>query len=134
MKFITKDTGYAIRALCAMSCYKDEIISVSELVRMTKIPRPFLRKILQVLNKHGVIKSFRGKGGGFALEREPQKIYLADVMGIFQGRVKLIEHLFQRKPCPYMKACILKRRLDGIEKLVSQKLNSITVASLMKKR
>ncbi|MCX5702041.1 MAG: hypothetical protein NTW64_03570 [Candidatus Omnitrophica bacterium] len=44
MKLITRDTDYAIRALCYIAKNKNEIISVRELVTKLKIPRPFLRK------------------------------------------------------------------------------------------
>ena len=56
MKLITRDTDYAIRALCFIARFKKKIVSVSELVKVLKIPRPFLRKILQTLNKKRILK------------------------------------------------------------------------------
>ena len=65
MKLITRDTDYALRALCFIAKHKKEIISVDRLAEESKIPRPFLRKILQKLNRAGILKSYKGQGGGF---------------------------------------------------------------------
>ena len=132
MKLITRDTDYAIRALCSMACSKKEMISADELVNKIKIPRPFLRKILQILNKNRIIKSYKGKGGGFVLQIDPKKITLIDLIEIFQGQIKLGEHLFKKRKCPNIKTCSLRKKLDGIEQLVIKELESITIASLLK--
>ena len=67
MKLINRDTDYAVRALSYILRRKDKIVTAAELVRELDMPRPFLRKILQSLNKNGFLKSQRGKGGGFIL-------------------------------------------------------------------
>ena len=51
MKFINRDTHYAIRALTAMAEDGLEKTTVAELARRTDVPRPFLRKIVQTLNR-----------------------------------------------------------------------------------
>ena len=57
MKLITRDTDYAVRALIFIIKQKKEVISVNKLINNLKLPRPFLRKILQVLNKKGILNS-----------------------------------------------------------------------------
>ena len=71
MKLITRDTDYAIRAITYMAKHKESRVSVKELVKNLKVPRPFLRKILQVLDKKGLLRSYKGKGGGFLLNTRP---------------------------------------------------------------
>jgi len=133
MKLITRDTDYAIRAICFMAEHKKEIISVSELVQKLKIPRPFLRKILQALNKKGVLASFKGKFGGFKLRRKPQDIFITDLIKIFQGPVKLNRCIFKKKLCSSMDRCILRERIGEIEQRVVSELGLITVASLLRR-
>ena len=115
MKLITRDTDYAIRAICFIAKRKKELISASELVRCLKIPRPFLRKILQILNKKRILKSVKGKGGGFHLLFPPNKIFLLDLIRIFQGPLKLNECIFKNNVCPNIKTCRLKKRIDNIQ-------------------
>ena len=133
MKLIKRNTDYAIRALCYIVEQKQELISAEQLVRSLEMPRPFLRKILQTLNKEGLLNSSKGKGGGFTLAISPEKISLIDVMKIFQGPVRLNECKFKKSDCPHIKDCLLKKKIDEIEKEVRAKLKAITIASVIKK-
>jgi Rrf2 family protein len=131
MKLITRDTDYSIRALIYIARNNGRIVSITELVKELDTPRPFLRKILQLLSTSGVLKSYRGKNGGFELARKPEKICLLDLMEIFQGKFKLTECLFKKKICPNLINCELKSKLDSLGELVENIIKEITLASLL---
>jgi Rrf2 family protein len=131
MKLITRDTSYALHAICYLSKQKDRIISVDELVKELKVPRAFARKILQKLNKEGILKSYKGAGGGFSLNKRPEDIYLLDVMQVFQGPFKLNECVFKKMPCPEIKKCRLKKKLDTIEDYILKELKGINLKKMM---
>lgn len=131
MKLITRDTDYAIRAISYMAKHGDKTIPVNELVKSLNIPQPFLRKILQILNQKGLLRSHKGKGGGFKLSRKPADISIADLIKIFQGPVRLSEHIFKKKPCPNVKTCILKKKLDNLEKKLFSELNSLNIKDIL---
>jgi len=133
MKLITRNTDYAIRAICFVAESKKEITSVSELAQKLKIPRPFLRKISQTLNKKGVLASFKGKSGGFKLRHKPKDIFITDLIEIFQGPLKLNECIFKKKLCSSMNSCILREKVVGIEQRVISELGLITIESLLKR-
>ncbi|MFH1889202.1 MAG: Rrf2 family transcriptional regulator [Candidatus Omnitrophota bacterium] len=132
MKLITRDTDYALRALSFIARRKKEIISVAELVKELKIPRPFLRKILQVLNKKKILESHKGKGGGFLLGVPANKIFLVDLIEIFQGPLRLNECFLKKLPCPDKRTCVLRERISNIEKYVIRELRAVTLASLLR--
>lgn len=134
MKLITRDTDYAVRALCFIAKRKNKKISVSELVRELRIPRSFLRKILQILNKKGILSSYKGQGGGFLLTTSADKIFLTDLMEIFQGPLRLNVCIFKKRLCPDRNICELRQRISGIEKYVFSKLKSTNIASLLKNK
>ncbi len=131
VKLITRDTDYAVRALSYMAGTKRQMVSVPDLVKELKVPRPFLRKILQILNKKGVLRSSKGKGGGFTLAVAPKKIFLVDLIEIFQGPLKLNECIFKKRACPNTTTCRLKSKIDAVEKHVVSELESVTIASLL---
>lgn len=133
MKLITRDTDYAIRALCYSAQCRDRKVCATEIVTNLKIPRPFLRKILRQLGKSGIIRSYKGKGGGFELVEPPQKIFLIDLIRIFQGPLKINECTFKAEVCPNMHSCFLNKKLTEIEKDVCAELSGISIYSLMKK-
>ena len=131
MKLITRDTDYAVRALAFIAKQNKDVVSVNELVGRLKIPRPFLRKILQLLNKRGVLKSCKGQGGGFILNQSPKRIFLVDLIRIFQGPIKLNECIFKKRICPNIKTCKLRKRIIKIQEHVISELSEITLASIL---
>ncbi|MFC1709025.1 RrF2 family transcriptional regulator [Candidatus Omnitrophota bacterium] len=132
MKLITRDTDYAVRALCYIAKQKKGVIPVTQLVKNLRVPRPFLRKILQILNKKGILESHKGQRGGFRLFRSPNKIFIVDLIKIFQGSFTLNECFLKKMTCPHKKSCQLKKKVDDIEKVVLSELKIISIASLIK--
>ncbi len=131
MKLITRDTDYAINALYFMAENKERVYTTVELTEKLNIPRPFLRKILQILNKKGLVRSSKGKGGGFKLNIDPEKILLLEVMEIFQGKFSLNECFLNKKTCPGKRTCALKKKIDTVEEYVESELKAINLGSLM---
>ena len=134
MKLITRNTDYAVRALCYIAEQKQKVISGDRFIKSLEMPRPFLRKILQTLTKAGLLNSSKGKDGGFSLAVSPEEITLFEVMKIFQGSIRLTEHQFKKSDCPHINNCLLKKKLDEIEKEVMVKLKAITISSILKNR
>ncbi|MFA4984624.1 MAG: Rrf2 family transcriptional regulator [Candidatus Omnitrophota bacterium] len=132
MKLITRDTDYAIRAISYIASIKDRMVSARELVEALEIPRPFLRKILQRLNQAGLLKSYKGQGGGFSLEVSPQRISLMRLINVFQGPFRLNECFFKKKPCPEAKRCRLRSRIERIEKFLIRELKAIDMGCLLR--
>ncbi len=132
MKLVTRDTDYAVRALCYIARQKTRVVSVHELVRELSIPKPFLRKILQILNKKGIVYSHKGVGGGFSLARSSDKIFVVELMEVFQGVFSLNECLFKKNVCPERSRCPLRSKIETIEKKVLRDLEGISIKSLLK--
>lgn len=132
MKLITRDTDYAVRVLCFIAQKEKEIFSVNDLVEELKIPKPFLRRILQLLNKNRILCSYKGRGGGFIMAHPAGKVYLIDLIEIFQGTLKINECLFKKHICPNIRVCSLKKKIDNIERNVLTELKSIKISDLLK--
>jgi len=130
MKLITRNTDYALRAICYISKNKD-IVTVDELVKRLNVPRSFMRKILQQLNKKRILSSYKGQGGGFKLKILPEKIQIIEIMRIFQGQVGLDGCFLKKNVCPNKGKCALRRKLRSIEGNVFKQLQEITIASLV---
>ena len=132
MNLLTRNTDYAVRALIHMAGKGPERVSATALERDLRLPRPFMRKILQTLQKAGYLTSVKGMNGGFALAMPAGRIRLVDLMALFQGPVSLGECLFKKKLCACVKTCPLRREIKQIETMALGHLRRVTVASLMK--
>jgi Rrf2 family protein len=130
---ITKKTDYAIRAFCSIAQNGRRIVAVSQLSNELGIPRPYLRGILQLLRKNGLLRSYRGRGGGFELALPPSKILVADLVRVFQGPVKFDRCIFKERICPDIETCVLREEIKSMERGVVERLESITIESLLQK-
>ena len=131
MKLITRDTDYAIRAITYMAKHKGTRVSAKELVKNLRVPRSFLRKILQVMEKKGLLRSYKGKGGGFILNTLPREIFLLDLIEVFQGPFSLNECFLKKRACPHTKDCRLRKKIDKIHAYVLAELKKINIAHLL---
>ena len=62
-------------------------MKVEELAAENGIPANYLVQILIELKSRHIVKSLRGKGGGYLLARAPAQITLGDVLRCVHGRV-----------------------------------------------
>ncbi len=111
MKFVTRDTDYALRALIRIAKLKGGIVTVDEIAAKEKLPKVFLRRILQKLAEKKMLSSHKGKTGGFGFLLKPADIKVTDVMKIFQGEIDLTNCLLKGKACPNKGMCSLRKRL-----------------------
>lgn len=131
MKLLTRDTDYAVRALRYLAQNDDKLVSARELQKKLKTPWPFIRKIMQTLQKKRILTSCKGKNGGFRMAVPAGKIFLVDLIEIFQGRFSLSECLFKKKICPDRDNCLLRQKIESIEHRILGELKAITIDSLL---
>jgi len=81
---LSKSAEYALRALHHLSLEAgDAPMPASELSDRVGVPGSYLSKLLHRLQQEGVVESRRGRGGGFSLARDADRIRLADVVAPF---------------------------------------------------
>jgi len=77
---------YALRALFEMARHPEqESWTIQELASRTDTPAPFLAKTFQSLVKGEILISTKGRRGGFAFARAPQKISLIKIVELIDG-------------------------------------------------
>jgi Rrf2 family protein len=106
-------------------------VSSEELSRKLRLPYPYLRGILQKLNAKGILRSFKGKGGGFALARPPEKIHLTELIKILQGPITLADCIFRSKVCPGIRTCRLRKVTLKLQETLLEELKPVTLASML---
>lgn len=88
MKLSVK-SDYAARAVFGLARHfqAGEALKVEQLAAENAIPRNFLVQILIALKARQIVKSLRGKDGGYLLARPPAQISLGDVLRCFHGDI-----------------------------------------------
>lgn len=98
---------YAIRGMTRLAMVRpDGYVLMDELCEGTDLPRHFVAKIFQDLVRKGLLISAKGRGGGFALARKPDKITLHDIVAVVDNIHDLdacvvgMNKCDDRQPCP----------------------------------
>jgi Rrf2 family transcriptional regulator, cysteine metabolism repressor len=88
MKLSAK-SDYAARAVIGLArrFQSGESVRVEDLAAEQGIPPNYLVQILIELKSNQIVKSVRGKDGGYLLARAPAEITLADVLRCVHGEV-----------------------------------------------
>ena len=130
MRFVTRDTDYALRALIYMAKLRGRTATVDEIASKGKLPKVFLRRILQKLAGEKILSSHKGKTGGFTFLLKPGDIKVTDIMRVFQGDIDLTNCLLKGKACPNKGVCSLRKKIKSINSTVIKELDKITIKSL----
>jgi Rrf2 family protein len=132
MKVLTKNTDYAIRALLSLAASKGGFLSARAISLEQEIPYQFLRRLLQEMIRHGLVSSKEGISGGFKLAKDPDTIRVSDLIGIFQGPVKVSDCMFRKQICANRARCVLRHEIMRIEQVVQQEFDNITIGKLLR--
>jgi Rrf2 family transcriptional regulator, nitric oxide-sensitive transcriptional repressor len=130
MKFITRDTDCAMRALTFLSRHADRAWAARALAKEIGVARPFLRKILQRLGRAGFLVSTRGRKGGFALGRSAGKILMKDLILLFQGNLTIAHCNTSSGACGNRKTCLVHRRLKNVETRFQVEIGLLSIRQL----
>ncbi|MDA8427998.1 MAG: Rrf2 family transcriptional regulator [Geobacteraceae bacterium] len=88
MMELTRKGEYAIRGIVYLATRPDDqVCLLSDIAAAVDVPPTFLAKIFQQFSKIGLVKSYRGTGGGFILGRTADKITLLDVVEAVEGPI-----------------------------------------------
>ena len=130
---LNQATDYAFRVLLCLSQLPAEtIVRGSEIAASQKIPSRFLLKIMRSLAQAGLVKSFRGVEGGYALAKLPEKISLYDVIEAMEGPVVIHRCLNGIDNCTRRLGaeCAVHRALGTVQIALVDNLRSINFAVL----
>src|SRR5215217_4573795 len=88
---LSKKTQYAFQALMYLSHeYEKGPVLIADTARKKKIPLKFLENILLELKRAGILDSKKGKGGGYFLNKSPDKIKVAAIIRLINGPIAML--------------------------------------------
>jgi len=83
---LTAKGKYGVKAMVHLASAEPEsMVQIQEIANDNDIPRKFLDAILGNLRHAGLLRSRKGRGGGYALMRPPAEITLGDIVRALDG-------------------------------------------------
>ena len=131
MKFTAK-TEYGVRAIIEIAAKKGQPAKVNEIAKEGKMPERFLEQIMSNFKKADLVKSIRGAHGGYILTKKPEEITLSAVIESIEGPMALVDCLEVESSCE-MGSCAIRDVWKGVQSVVLDALDSITIKQLLDK-
>lgn len=133
---LSRRTKYGLKALLILA---EEAgrgpVLVSELAEREAIPRKFLEAILLDLNRHGLVQSKKGKGGGYLLRRPPSEVTVGDAVRALEGPLALVpcvsQTAYQRcADCLDEETCGVRLAMREVRDATARILDGMTLADV----
>jgi len=131
---LTMHTDYGLRFLIYAALQMPRAASVKEIATAYGASADHMMKVARALSKAGLIRSCRGRSGGFKLADEPRNILVGDVVRRLES-CQMVECM-RKGPsaCPISAHCQLPRLLETATKAYFSVLDSATLADLIGQR
>ena len=126
----TRTTEYALRALGYMASREGEMLSADQLHAKLKIPKKYLQRLLTDLKRSGLLKSERGRNGGFTLSRRTADITLAEIVHAVEGTRQRPECFFGFAKCALDAPCAMHDVWMRSQNTVREALHTTRLADI----
>ena len=124
---ITQTAEYALRAVVYLAD-QTEPRTNTLIAEATLVPVGYLAKVMQGLNKAGLVNAQRGLHGGFVLAVSPDELTVLQV-------VNAVEPIRRFKECPLglhgINLCPLHRKLDEAAIAIEATFGDTTIADMI---
>ena len=130
--WVSRRTDYATRAVLALAVAGGGPLKLEEIAEATEAPRSVLEQVMPTLRAAGIVRSERGPGGGYRLNRRAEEITLERVVRLFQGQLAPIGYSTRRNPdpCPPLVASSLLPVWEDVRDATIAILERTTFADL----
>ena len=136
MTTLSRKARYALRALYALA--NDEArgpVLIAELAERERIPHKFLELILLELRNAGILRSKKGKGGGYALARPPREVTLGQIIRVVDGPLAPIPCVSERayvrcEECVSEESCGTRMVMKEVRDAIAKILDGTTLADV----
>ncbi|MBE5981309.1 MAG: Rrf2 family transcriptional regulator [Paenibacillaceae bacterium] len=129
---ITRECDYAIRIIRALS--SGDIMNVPTICEKESLTSAITYKMARKLEKAGLIKSYRGSAGGYALNCDLERTSLYDILTVIDSKMLLIECMQSGYDCLVnqpKQPCLVHREFLRIQLNLNRELKECSLAKLL---
>ncbi len=123
---------YALRVMIDLAQHQaDGYVPLKETADRQEISEKYLESILAVLVKNNFLTGLRGKGGGYRLSKAPDQYTVGSILRLTESSLAPVSCLEPGSlPCPRISECRTISMWQGLDKVINEYLDNITLADL----
>lgn len=127
---LTTTVEYALRAAIYLASRAPKHRTTEHIADTTRVPLPYMAKVMQQLVRGGIAQSLRGAQGGYSLAGKPDEVTVLQV-------VNAVDPIRRIRVCPLglishaTELCPLHRRMDEALASVEESFAQTTLAEVL---
>lgn len=122
---------YALRVMLELADNDDgNYISLKKISEDQDISLKYLEIIVSILNKGKMLESYRGKNGGYRLNRLPENYTVGEILRLTEDGIKPVECSYTdscNKACEREKNCRTKILWNGLDRMVNDYFDQVSL-------
>ena len=124
---------YALRVMIDLAEHQAEgFVPLKVIAQRQEISEKYLESIIKLLVKAKLLNGVRGKGGGYQLAKAPEEYTVNSILRITEGSMAPVACLEPgADACPRSSECRTLAMWRGLDKLITEYFENITLADLM---
>ena len=130
---LTAKGRYAVTAMLDLAVHRAEgPITLADVSRRQGISLSYLEQLFAKLRRGNLVNSIRGPGGGYALQRQPKEIFVAEIVDSVDENVDATK-CSGRANCQHGETCLSHQLWAELSDEIHNFLSSISLASIIEK-
>lgn len=123
---------YALRVMLDLAGQAEGYLSLKEIADRQQISVKYLESIAAILNRSGLVRSQRGKDGGYCLARPAKEITAAQVLRLTEGTLSPVAcPSLEGNPCQRAETCKTLPLWRVLDETIDRTLSSVTLEDLL---
>ena len=124
---------YALRVMIDLAEHQaDGFVPLKLIAERQEISEKYLESIIKLLVKAKFLNGLRGKGGGYRLTMTPEQCKVGQILRLTEESLAPVSCLEQdAEACPRAAVCRTLPMWQGLDKVINDYLDRITIADLM---
>ena len=124
---------YALRVMIDLAEHQNaDYIPLKEVAQRQGISEKYLESIIKLLVKANLLNGVRGKGGGYRLTKSPDNYTVGSILRLTEDSLAPVSCLEPgAPPCGQSSECRTLSMWRGLDKLINDYLDNITIADLI---
>ena len=107
-------------------------VSLSDIAESENLSMKYLESIIAILNKGGMLKSLRGKNGGYMLAREPKDYSINEILLLTEGTLAPVNCIMQEGvQCDKAATCSTLPLWAGLDRVIENYLKGVTLEDII---
>jgi Rrf2 family cysteine metabolism transcriptional repressor len=113
--------------------YADGPVPLAEIAKRQNLSAKYLEQLIILLKGAGLIRSVRGRRGGYMLTRKPEEISVGDIVETLEGKLSVVDCVLEPELCYRAAECPTRDIWVDITDMLKQQLFSLSLGDIIGK-